>query len=191
VHRAAAIKLISPEVRSNDAPTSFIAGRMLDEGICVQRDPELAAYFFAHAAELGERAAVLDYAGKVGLGIGTEEDFTRAGELCRTAGVDRENRLSTPAVHVTAAPRVGRSEPTTGSYLRQPLIDASQEVAKAWRQAVSMVPAPAAAHTEAQSADLSIDVDMTLEQGHEKLPRDLQRLTPGDVHPTVTTNSHT
>jgi hypothetical protein len=44
---AAAVRLISPEVRDNDAPTAFLAGRMLDEGICVQRDPELAAHFFA------------------------------------------------------------------------------------------------------------------------------------------------
>jgi hypothetical protein len=57
-----------------------------------------------------------------------------------------------------------------------------------WQDIRLWVPSPAAVHAEAQSADLSIDVDMTLEQGHEKLPRDLQRLMHGDVHPTVTTN---
>lgn len=231
-HCDAAVKLINPEVRSNDAPTAFLAARMLDEGICVQRDPELAAHFFAYAAELGDRAAVLDYAAKVGLGIGTAQDYARAGELCRAAGVDSQKQLSAPALgyactlssvagrllreelpagaftpvsgasvrieftpashafRVIATPQVGRSELVTGSYIRQPVIDAGQEIDKAWQQALQQVTAPAAASAENHSVDLSIDVDMTLEQGHQKLPQGLQRLVPGDVHPTVTTNLH-
>lgn len=227
---AAAVKLIKPNVRDNDAPTAFLVGRMLDEGICVQRDPELAAYFFARAAELGERPAVLDYAAKVGLGIGTEQDYARAGELCRAAGVDSQKQLSAAALgfactvsgitgrllreklptgaftpvagaavkieftpaggafKITAMPPVGRSEPITGSYLRQPLFDADPTIDKAWREALQMVPAPAAASTETHSVALSIDVDMTLEQGRERLNQDRQRilLLPGDVHPTTT-----
>jgi hypothetical protein len=231
-HCDTAVKLINPEVRSNDAPTAFLAARMLDEGICVQRDPELAAHFFAYAAELGDRAAVLDYAAKVGLGIGTAQDYGRAGELCRAAGVDSQKQLSTPvlgyactvssiagrllreelpvgaftpvagaavrveftpasrALRVIAVPQVGRSALVTGSYIRQPVIDADREINKAWQQAVQQVPAPAAAGAEAHAVDLSIDVDMTLEQGHQKLAQDLQRLMPGDLHPTVTVTPH-
>jgi hypothetical protein len=229
---ATAVALIKPDVRDNDALTAFLAGRMLDEGICVERDPELAAHFFAHAAELGERAAVLDYAAKVGLGIGTEQDYTRAGELCRAAGVDSQKQLSAAALgyactvagvtgrllrerlpagafspvagaavtvefapasgglQITAVPPVGRSQLTTGSYIRQPVIDANEEIDRAWREALQKVPVPAAARAETHSAALSIDVDMTLEQGHEKLTGELQRLMPGDVHPTVTTQPH-
>jgi hypothetical protein len=228
----AAVKLIKPDVRDNDALTAFLAGRMLDEGICVERDPQLAANFFARAAELGQRAAVLDYAAKVGLGVGTAQDYARAGELCRAGGVDSRKQLSaaalgyactvagvagrllrerlpagaftpvagaavkvefTPgsgALQITGIPAVGRSDPTTGSYIRQPVIDANEEIDKAWREALQMVPVPAAARTETHAAALSIDVDMTLEQGHEKLPAGLQRLVPGEVHPTVTTQSH-
>ena len=180
----AAVRLIKPDVRDNDAPTAFLAGRMLDEGICVQRAPELAAHFFAHAAELGERAAVLDYASKVGLGIGTDQDYARAGELCRAGGVDSGKQLSaaalgyactvsdiagrllrerlpagaftpvagaavevefTPAsgaLQITSVPTVGRSDPTTGSYVRRPLIDAGHEIDKAWREALEMCPCP-------------------------------------------------
>ena len=229
---AAAIKLINPNVRDNDAPTAFLAGRMLDEGICVQRDPELAAHFFAHAAELGERAATLDYAAKVGLGVGTEPDYARAGELCRAAGVDSQKQLSaaalgyactvasitgrllrerlpagafttvagaavkiwfTPAsgaLQITAMPPVGRSQPTTGSYIGHPVIDANEEIDKAWHKALQMVPVPAAARAETHSAALAIDVDMTLEQGHKSLPQGLQRLLPGDVHPTAPLPPH-
>ena len=228
---AAAVRLISPEVRDNDAPTAFLAGRMLDEGICVQRDPELAAHFFAHAAELGERAAALDYAAKVGLGVGTEQDYARAGELCRAAGVDDQKQLSAAALgyactvgsitgrllreglpagaftpvagaavkigfipasstlQITAMPPVGRRQPVTGSFIGQPVIDANEEIDKAWREALQMVPVPAAARAETHSAALAIDVDMTLEQGRERLPQSLQRLLPGEVHPT-TIQSH-
>ncbi len=99
---------------------------------------------------------------------------------------------STPAsgaLQITSVPTVGRSDPTTGSYVRRPLIDAGHEIDKAWREALEMVPVPAVAHAETHPAALSIDVDMTLEQGHEKISGDLQRLMPGDVHPT-TTQSH-
>ena len=230
----AAVKLIKPDVRDNDGPTAFLAGRMLDEGICVQRDPELAAHFFAHAAEVGERAAVLDYAAKVGLGVGTEQDFARAGELCRAAGTDSQKQLSmaalgyactlsgvtgrllrerlpagaftpvadaavkiefTPAsgaMKITTVPPVGRSEPTTGSYLRKPLIDAGQEIERAWREALQMVSAPASARAETHAVALSIDVDTTLEGGREKLAltHEVQRLQPGEFHPTNTTQQH-
>ena len=222
----AAVNLITTGVGNNDGPTAFLAGRMLDEGICVQRDPELAAHFFARAAELGERRAVLDFAAKVGLGIGTEQDYGRAGELCRAAGLDRENRLATPALgyactvsniagrllreklpqgafvpvsdaaaqieftpatgalHITATPQVGRLEPTTGVHVSKHLIDAHREIERAWREAIELVPAPEAAHAEAHAASLSIDVDMTLEHGHDLAsPVYHGAFLPGDIVP--------
>jgi hypothetical protein len=69
------------------------------------------------------------------------------------------------------------------------VIDANEEIDKAWRAALQMVPMPAAARTETHTAAPAIDVDMTLEQGRERLPQALQRLMPGEVHPT-TTRSH-
>jgi len=69
------------------------------------------------------------------------------------------------------------------------VIDANEEIDKAWREALQMVPVPAAARAETHSAALAIDVDMTLEQGRERLPQSLQRLLPGEVHPT-TIQSH-
>ena len=91
---AAAVKLVNPEVKSNDVETAFLAGRLLDEGVCVHEDSVAAAHYFARAAELGDRDAVLDFAAKVGLGEGTDQDYQRAGELCRAARIDPQSRLS-------------------------------------------------------------------------------------------------
>jgi hypothetical protein len=67
---------------------------MLDSGICVRQDGDAAGKFFARAADLGDKASSLDYAAKVGLGEGFEQSYQRAGEICRTAGLDPEGRLS-------------------------------------------------------------------------------------------------
>jgi hypothetical protein len=91
---AAAVRLINPDVKSNDAETAFLAGRLLDEGVCVHQDRVAAAHYFARAAELGNRDAALDFAAKVGLGEGTDQDYQRAGELCRAAGIDPQGRFS-------------------------------------------------------------------------------------------------
>jgi hypothetical protein len=37
---------------------------------------------------------MLDFAAKVGLGEGTEQDYQRAGKLCRDAGIDPQSRFS-------------------------------------------------------------------------------------------------
>lgn len=64
-----AVQDLRSEVKSNDSATAlFIAGRMLDEGICVQKDPSSATAFFARSADLGDRSAAMDYAAKIGLG---------------------------------------------------------------------------------------------------------------------------
>jgi hypothetical protein len=89
-----ASKLINPNIDANDRQTAFITGRLLDEGVCVQPDPQAAAHFFAQAAKLGDRNGALDFAAKVGLGQGVEQDYERAGDLCRAAGVDPQHRLT-------------------------------------------------------------------------------------------------
>jgi len=87
-------RLINTDVGSNDRQSAFLTGRLLDEGVCMQTDPESAAHFFARAAELGDRNGVLEFATKVGLGVGADQDYERAGELCRAAGVDPQRKLS-------------------------------------------------------------------------------------------------
>jgi hypothetical protein len=93
-HCVEAAALINADVASNDRQSAFLAGRLLDEGVCVQADPMAAAHYFARAAELGDRNGTLDFAAKVGLGEGVEQDYQRAGDLCRAAGVDPKKQLS-------------------------------------------------------------------------------------------------
>src|ERR1700735_2329434 len=56
----AAVKLVNAEGSTKDDRTAFVAGRMLDEGLCVKKDPEAATGYFARAADLGNRSAGLD-----------------------------------------------------------------------------------------------------------------------------------
>jgi hypothetical protein len=90
----AALKLINPLVTSNDEQTSFIVGRMLAEGLCVKKDTTAAADYFEHAATLGYNPGRLDYASMIGMGVGAAQDYERAGEICRHAGVDSQAQVS-------------------------------------------------------------------------------------------------
>jgi hypothetical protein len=85
---------------------------------------------------------------------------------------------------IRSTPAVGLSEIRTGSNMRNPLIDAPQEIDKAWRSALAAAPKPDAAHLDDQVILLPLDVDMTLEIGHEALQRMDSRnfgtLLPGD-----------
>jgi hypothetical protein len=195
---AAAVRLINPDVRSNDAETAFLAGRLLDEGVCVHQDPVAAAHYFARAAELGNRDAALDFAAKVGLGEGTDQDYQRAGELCRAAGIDPQSRFSNyslgyactlrgiagkllrkalppgafkpmagavvglefmPAsgqIRVLRTPHVGTADAQTGTLVSHPLIDAPQEINRAWRGALAAAPSPATARLDNQPLELSL-----------------------------------
>jgi hypothetical protein len=90
----AAAKIINTEARFSDSQIDFLAGRMLDEGICVAEDHASAARYYEHSAELGDRSAALDYAEKLGLGEGAAQNYERAGETCRTAGMDPQHQLS-------------------------------------------------------------------------------------------------
>lgn len=89
-----AVDLANQAVGTNDNQATFLAGRMLDEGICVKQDLDAATRYFAHGSVLGDRASVLEYAAKVGLGEGTEQSYERAGQLCHDAGLDPQSHLS-------------------------------------------------------------------------------------------------
>jgi TPR repeat protein len=89
-----AVKLVNAQVSSNDDQTPFVAGRMLDEGLCVKKDAAAATPYFARAVDLGNRSAKLDYAAKVGLREGTEQSYEIAGDTCRSAGFDPQAKLS-------------------------------------------------------------------------------------------------
>jgi hypothetical protein len=89
-----AVKLINPNVAQNDAQTAFLAGRMLIEQICVDKDPAAASAFFAQAARSGHLNALLDLATQIGLGEGQQQSYIEAGKICRSAGVDPSSHLS-------------------------------------------------------------------------------------------------
>lgn len=115
-HCETASKLINPDIGANDRQSAFLTGRLLDEGVCVQADPLAASHFFARAAELGDRKGVLDFAAKVGLGVGVDQDYQRAGDLCRAAGVDPQGKLSSYSLGYACTVRG-----VAGKLLRQKL----------------------------------------------------------------------
>ena len=90
----AAVDLVKSGVLADDAQALFLGGRMLDEGICVEPNPQAATQYFGRAATLGDKDASLEYAAKIGLGEGAAQDYEHAGQLCRAAGLDPQSRLS-------------------------------------------------------------------------------------------------
>jgi hypothetical protein len=227
-----AVKLVNPRVNSNDDQTAFLAGRMLDEGICVHKDSDAATDFFARAADLGNHLAILDYATQIGLGEGAAQDYERAGHICHAAGLDPDGQVApyslgyactvsgvagrllrialpegafrsdtgavlvefTPAVaamRIRGIPQVTPGAAPTGTNVRPLLVNAHQEIEKAWSKALAVVPKPDASRLGNEAVVLSIDVDMTLERGHvpEKTPIDgngplhMGSLQNGDLRP--------
>jgi hypothetical protein len=90
----AAVDLINRGAATGDGQALFLGGRMLDEGICLDLDRASAAKYFARAAILGQEHAALEYAADLGLGLGAAQSYERAGEICRSAGLDPQARLS-------------------------------------------------------------------------------------------------
>jgi len=91
---ANALDLVKRDIGSNNSQSVFIAGRMLDEGLCVKKDSVVATTFYARAAAMGDSSAQLDYAAKIGLGEGAAQDYANAGSQCRAAGLDPQKQLS-------------------------------------------------------------------------------------------------
>jgi hypothetical protein len=90
-----AVKAMNDAMNGADAQVDFLAGRMLNEGVCVKQDSASAADYFKRSLELGDRASALDYGTKIGLGEGAQQSYEHAGEVCRTGGLDAEGKLST------------------------------------------------------------------------------------------------
>jgi hypothetical protein len=108
-----AVKLINSQTSSIDDQTAFLAGRMLDEGVCVQKDSASAAQYFARAADLGDKSATIEYGAKIGLGQGADQSYERAGIMCRSGGLDQEAKIQTYALGYACT--VGE---LTGTFLR-------------------------------------------------------------------------
>lgn len=87
---AAAVQLANLGLRSDDAQTIFLVGRMVAEGVCIEPDVAAATPYFSHAAAQGLPAAELEYGLQVGLGAGVEQSYERAGELCQKGGLERQ-----------------------------------------------------------------------------------------------------
>jgi hypothetical protein len=90
----AAARLLATGVDAHDDEAIFLGGRMLDEGICLRLDSEAATRFFEAASSHGHRDGGMEFAAKIGLGDGVEQNFERAGEVCRTSGLDPQGQVS-------------------------------------------------------------------------------------------------
>ncbi len=86
----AAVQHANEGLRSDDAQTIFLIGRMLAEGICMEPDLAGATVYFSHAAAQGLPAAEIDYGLQIGLGAGVEQSYARAGELCQQGGLGQQ-----------------------------------------------------------------------------------------------------
>jgi len=89
----------------------FVAGRMADEGLCVEQDTTMAARYFARAALLGHVEARYEQAAAIGMGEQGDQSYEKAGEVCRTAGADPDKKLSDYALGYSCTLRAlaGRS----------------------------------------------------------------------------------
>lgn len=122
----AAVDLVNRGAAAGDGQALFLAGRMLDEGICLELDRATASKYFARAAILGQWNASLEYAADLGLGLGSAQSYERAGEVCRSAGLDPQARLSVYSLGYACTLRA-----VAGRFLRQTLApDALQSSAE-------------------------------------------------------------
>jgi hypothetical protein len=109
-----AVRQMNDAVNSTDAQADFLAGRMLDEGVCVKQDSAGATDYFKRALELGHRASALDYGAKIGQGVGAEQSYEHAGEVCRSGGLDAQGLLSSYSLGYACTVRS-----IAGQWLRQ------------------------------------------------------------------------
>ena len=91
-----AVQLANAGLRSNDAQTIFLIGRMFAEGVCIEPDAAAATSYFSHAASQELAAAELEYGLQIGLGAGVEQSYERAGDLCQKGGLERQGGGASP-----------------------------------------------------------------------------------------------
>ena len=75
--------------------------------------------------------------------------------------------VSNGALQIRSLPHVGTADPEVGSYIQHPLIDARDEINKAWQKAMTTVPKPDARRLESKAVDLPLDLEMSIEQGRD------------------------
>lgn len=112
------------------------------------------------------------------------ETLPRAAFLGSPAAVIVEFSPASAEMHIRATPHVRLGDAPTGSTLRKPVVDAQQEIEKAWRDAVAAVPKPDANRLDNQVVELSLNVEMVLENSREVSrhdPSDFQHIPPGDI----------
>ena len=92
-------------------------------------------------------------------------------------------------MRVRSTPPVAVGDAAIGFHMRRPLINAPQEIQKAWRSAMAAVPKPDAARLDNQSVELPVDVDSTLEAGRKAAQQGdaqvMHPLFPGEVVPEL------
>ncbi len=92
-------------------------------------------------------------------------------------------------MRVRSTPPVAVGDAAIGFHMRRPLINAPQEIDKAWRSAMGAVPKPDAARLDNQSVELPVDVDTTLEAGRKAAQQGdaqvLHPLFPGEFVPEL------
>jgi hypothetical protein len=172
-----AVQELNSEVTSkNNATALFIAGRMLDEGICVKKDSSLATEYFARSAEVGDQSAAIDYAAKIGLGEGTAQDYLRAGDVChKRGGIDVQGRLSFYSLGYActlsgAASRTLRESLPKGAF-RLPTAPAIVEFAPGSSQ-MRIVSAPEALRGDAPTGSLRSETLVNPREAIEKAWRE-------------------
>jgi hypothetical protein len=137
----AAIDLVNKAALDKDAHGVFLGGRMQDEGGCVDVNREAASHYFEAAATLGDAQSMIEFAGNVGLGIGTSPNYERAGALCRSAGMDKNGKFTDYALGYVCTARA-----EAGHYARLGLSPGD------------IAAAGATAHVQFRAADGSVRV---------------------------------
>jgi hypothetical protein len=178
-----AVQELNDEVKSKDNATAFfIAGRMLDEGICVKKDAGSATEFFARSVDMGDQSAAIDYAAKIGLGEGTPQDYLRAGDVChKSAGVDAQGRLSFYSLGYACtvsgvAARMMRQTLPKGAF-QLPTAPAIVEFVPASGE-MRIVSAPKALRGDAPTGSLRAEPLVNPREAIEKAWRDALAATP-------------
>jgi hypothetical protein len=124
------------------------------------RNAGLDAAGRSSAYSLGYACTVGGVAGEV-----LRENFPK-GAIVRGGGAALVSfTASNGALQIRSPPHVGMADLQVGTYIQHPMIDARDEIKKAWQRAMTMVPKPDAARLEARAIDLPLDLEMTIEMG--------------------------
>jgi TPR repeat protein len=74
---------------------------------------------------------------------------------------------SSGALAIRSLPHVALADAQLGSNIRHPMVDARDQIQKNWTRAIAEVPKPDAARLDSKAIDLTLDLDMSIEQGRD------------------------